>query len=114
MTFFYISFAGEEGFRGATVVAERNIERALRKTWRLGINPSGEAAILTLPEECENDPETMEEITRMLNRLVPKDELIAHGATRHADLPQELKERFEEAAAIVCSCCNPPKSLRCH
>lgn len=74
MTFYYISFAGEEGFRGATVVAERD---NLRKTWRLGLNPGGEAAILELPEEAESNPEVMEEVARMLNRLVPKGEILA-------------------------------------
>lgn len=100
MTFFYISFAGEEGFRGATVVAERDVTRALRKTWRLGINPGGEAAIMQvqLSPENERDPEVMETITRMLNRLCSREELFAHGADRLADLPEEVSER----AAFVC------------
>lgn len=103
MSFFYISFAGDEGFRGATVVAERNVERALRKTWRLGINPGGEAAFIELPQEAENSPEVMEEVTRMLNRLVPKEEVLAYGGARMLDQPQEMQDKFESDATFVCA-----------
>lgn len=103
MTFFYISFAGDEGFRGATIVAERDIKRALRKTWRLGINPGGEAAILELPEEAESDPKVMEEVTRMLNRLVQRGEILAHGGVSMLEQPHELQALFEDDATFVCN-----------
>lgn len=103
MTYFYISFASEErGFLGATVVEGKNEKRALRAASRLGLNPGGEAAIFRWPPEDEGNAE----MRSMLNRLVGKEELLANGGKRKADLSEELQDRFESEAVFVCEACN--------
>lgn len=106
MTYFYISFATDAGFRGATVVEARNAKRAFQKATRLGLNPGGEAAILGLPDGAEKDPEAMAGVRRMLNRLCGKDELLSHGAERVADMPKEIQDVFGHVATCVCEKCN--------
>jgi hypothetical protein len=61
----YLSFAGEEGFRGAVIVEENNISFAIATTWRLGINPGGEVAFLPAPSVPE----------KWLNRLLTREEI---------------------------------------
>ena len=51
MAFHYLSFAGEEGWRGCTVVEADSFLEAVLKTHRLGINPGGEVAGVELCEE---------------------------------------------------------------
>lgn len=103
MSYFYISFASEErGFLGATVVKAADPKRALRTASRLGLNPGGEAAIFRWPPEDEGNTE----MRSMLNRLVGKEELLAGGGKRKADLSEEMQERFDHEAAFVCEMCN--------
>lgn len=104
MTYWYISFATDEAFRGATVVAATDAENALATATRLGLNPGGEAAIVEVPPEAEGEPD----MQAMINRLLNKGEMIAQGGTRHGDLPEDMQDAFMDAADIVCEDCNKP------
>jgi hypothetical protein len=109
--YFYISFAADDGFRGATVVKGRSAEDALKEATRRGLNPGGEAAILAFPPgAAERESDLRSASARpwrsMINRLVGKEELIAAGAKRVGDLPGQLKSRWEREAEIVCNDCN--------
>jgi hypothetical protein len=42
MTWFYLSFEGDEGFLGGCVVQADTLEAALSRSWELGINLGGE------------------------------------------------------------------------
>jgi hypothetical protein len=42
--YFWLSFAGEEGFRGAAIVPGATLEDALRVATQCGLNPGGEVA----------------------------------------------------------------------
>lgn len=44
MSWFYLSFASEDGFLGACYVAGDDLMGAVRNSWTLGINPGGEVA----------------------------------------------------------------------
>lgn len=108
MARWYISFATSidmGGFRGATVVEADDEKGALAVATLRGLNPGGEAAILFVPPEAYGEPD----MAVMLNRLVGKEEMLAMGAKRHGDLPQEMQSRFDHEATFVCSCCNPPR-----
>lgn len=50
-TLFYLSFAGDEGFRGAVVTRANGPTTALIKVHRLGINPGGQALTIELPAD---------------------------------------------------------------
>jgi hypothetical protein len=108
MTYWYISFATDDGFRGATVVAGSNPKSALANATLRGLNPGGEAAILeVLPEmEAESDMQAM------INRLVGRNEMVERGAKRARDLPQEMQDIFDEEAEMVCADCNPPSRTK--
>jgi hypothetical protein len=60
---FYISFAGEGGFRGACVVEAYGPVTATRVASALGINPGGQALVLEVPAGREN--------------LLPRDRLLS-------------------------------------
>jgi hypothetical protein len=76
MSLYYISFATNEGFRGATVVDADSQSSAIEETIRLGINPGGEAAILALPSGMT--PADRAEMLSYKDRLVTKEELLAN------------------------------------
>lgn len=96
----YISFATDEGFRGATVVEGASAEDALTEATGRGLNPGGQAAILPVPEPTPPDA------ARYLNRLVGKEELIADGGRRHGDLPPDMQHKIAHAGEFVCASCN--------
>ena len=98
-TLFYISFATDEGFRGATVVEAMDEFDAIATTTVLGINPGGEAVIIELPQDLP--PETRAQMLCYKDRLVSKEELMADGARRHGDLSPTEQATFEEAALVV-------------
>jgi len=102
MTYWYISFATDRGFRGATVVEANDAKKALKAANRRGLNPGGEAAILEVPKEAEKAAD----FQAMINRLVGRDEMIARGGMRQGDLPVEVQAHFEEVAAFICQDCN--------
>lgn len=53
----YLSFAGEGGFRGACVVDGEDIVGAVKEAHRLGINPGGQVLGIVVPlEEMERLP----------------------------------------------------------
>lgn len=104
MSLFYISFATDAGFRGATVIDAIGEFDAIATTHVLGINPGGEAAILEMPPDM--DAKARAEMNSYKNRLVTKEELIANGAKRLADLPEYMQDRFEDEAVKICDECN--------
>ena len=101
---FYISFATDAGFRGATVVEASNEANAVIVASRLGLNPGGEAAVLSIPKDA--DRAELAEILSYKNRLVAKEELLANGARRLRDLPDNTQDAIESAAVVVCEDCN--------
>lgn len=98
MTLFYISFATDAGFRGATVVRAENEQDALVEASFRGLNPGGEALILGIPESEANNPD----MVSMLNRLVGADEMRAQGASKLRDQPLAIRERAQHEATFVC------------
>jgi hypothetical protein len=52
---FYLSFAGEEGFRGACIVEANGILSAVLHCNILGINPGGEVMAIPVPEDQVKD-----------------------------------------------------------
>lgn len=105
MTMWYISFAGNEGFRGATIVEGATAEDAFMEVNRRGLNPGGEAAILIVPKEAENEPDALV----MRNRLVRREEMLFIGAKPYVDCPPEIQQRFDDEMTTVCADCNASK-----
>lgn len=113
MPLFYISFATDDALLGATVVEAANEAGAFIVATARGLNPGGQAAMLAVPDDLTDD-ETKEMLS-YLNRLVGKDEIRANGGARLKDTPQQIQDRFEEQATVVCNDCNqPPKQGRIH
>ena len=76
----WLSFAGTEGFRGACVVGGvHDIVSAVRVAHALGINPGGEVLAVEIPERGLGTVEDGE-----IERLLTKQEAEAIGA-RHPD-----------------------------
>ena len=95
---FYISFANETGFLGATVVEADNPPAALQEATRLGINPGGEAAIWWL---AERDDGTIVEIAMFRDRLVWRDECEATGGKLLSDLSPDELDMADTAVYVI-------------
>jgi hypothetical protein len=48
---FYLSFAGEEGFRGGCIVAGKGEISALQRSHKLRINPGGQVLFIKVPND---------------------------------------------------------------
>jgi hypothetical protein len=70
---FYLSFVGDEGFRGGCVVQAANNIDAVTVATELGINPGGDAFMVPCPD---NEPGRLP-----VNRLLSKEELDGPGKT---------------------------------
>lgn len=103
MPYFYISFATDEGFRGATVVMADGADDAIAEATRRGLNPGGQAAIIEAPPECENEPD----FRALINRLLGREEMLEQGGRRLGDLSEEDQEVVIALADSVCEGCNP-------
>jgi hypothetical protein len=68
LRWFYLSFADDDGFRGAAIVEAHGPAHALQLTHRLGINPGGEIATWEIPEGAPL-PDAAK------NRLLSKEDL---------------------------------------
>lgn len=108
MTFFYISFATDAGFLGATIVKADDEQDALVEASFLGLNPGGEAMILATPDEIKDQPD----FEMLFNRLASRAEMTARGGRRRADLPEDMKKALDHAAEFVCVDCNVPGPRR--
>jgi hypothetical protein len=104
MGYWYISFATDAKFLGATVVAGTDAVDAINEATRRGINPGGEAAIFPLPEEAKSNPDVMS----IFNRLADESEMMAQGGVKHADLSPEFADAFADHSTLVCQDCNEP------
>mgnify|MGYP001434113113 CR=1 FL=1 len=100
MTHWFISFATDDGFLGATVVAAEDDAGALEEATRRGLNPGGEAVIIQVPPEADGGAD----MTRLLNRLADKEEMLAHGGKRIGDMSDDERARLD--ASFVCDKCN--------
>jgi hypothetical protein len=96
MKLFYISFATETNFLGATVVEADSSTCAMIRASMLNLNPGGQAAIIAIPDKLSDAPD----IAPLLNKLLNKEEMIALGAQRHADLSDDLQAKFEAHADV--------------
>ncbi len=94
----YISFASETGFLGATVVEADSPPAALQEATRLGINPGGEAAIWWL---AERDDGTIAEIAKFRDRLVWRDECEATGGKLLSDLSPDELDMADAASCVI-------------
>lgn len=63
-TLFYLSFVGDEGFRGAVVTRANGPTTALMKVHRLGINPGGQVLTIELPADHRVSEDALD---RLLN-----------------------------------------------
>jgi len=103
MSYFYLSFATDAGFLGATVVEARDAEDAIAVATALGLNPGGEAAIFEVPPEALDEPD----LKALIGRLASREEMIAQGGQRLGDLPGDIQDDIRAVAARVCADCNP-------
>lgn len=108
MTYWYISFATDDLFLGATVVEAADGDSALEVATSRGLNPGGQAAIVEVPEEAESHAD----MKMLLNRLVKRQEMLASGAVRHGDADHELQGGFEAAADFIEPESNPVNRTR--
>jgi hypothetical protein len=82
LTYWWLSFAGDEGNRGCCIVQASDFLTAVVRTHQLGINPGGEVQGISTPD-C---PEVQAEIARWgLDRLVTREEMAAVGGYVNSD-----------------------------
>jgi hypothetical protein len=98
MKLFYISFASETEFLGATVLEAVDEIAVLNEATRQGLNPGGQAAILELPYRALAEAD---DIRSMQGRLIGKEEMKAMGGKRHGDLDDDMQNKFENASFRV-------------
>ena len=70
----WLSFAGKDGFRGVVITRARGFLSAVQKTHDLGINPGGEVQGAELPEEIMDSPEGKRHI-QFADRLLSKQDI---------------------------------------
>ena len=68
LRWFYISFADDDSFRGAVIVKAPGEAHAIQASYRLGINPGGQAAIFAVPDGAPVPPAAV-------NRLLSEEDL---------------------------------------
>lgn len=103
MSFFYLSFCDVtrpkgQHFLGATLVEANSAKGALATATALGVNPGGEVSMMELTIERED--QLPPEGRAMLNRFVPREEIMAAGGATSAELGIE-------PPASVCQTHNP-------
>ncbi len=83
MQTWYISYADEEGFRGAVVVDATNELGAAARSREVGASPGGQAYIVLVPEGSPALPKdrllSMEELSAFDEMVNPSDEMFEHG-----------------------------------
>jgi hypothetical protein len=86
MTFFWLSFCDpkkpDDGFLGACVVEADSFPAAVKKAWRLGINPGGEVLAFDV---TPFDGYRLND--RWLNRLLNREECETFDADPKAAIP---------------------------
>ena len=98
----YLSFAGDEGFRGACMVHGANIDEAILRASELGINPGGEVVScpiddleLFVPEKWRDRLLTKQDVADFDREMGSPDgphgrEVVAHGVHMgHLDIRRE-------------------------
>ena len=110
MTYWYISFASETSFLGATIVEGSSAEDAIQNATKLGLNPGGEAALLRIPggEDCMSDSGCL----AMHNKLLNEEEMhnLPGGSVRYEDLEGKWRELVDDYSETICSDCNPVRN----
>lgn len=97
MKLFYISYATDENFLGATVLESNDHISVLKEATKHGLNPGGQAAVFELPYEALEAPD----IRMMQGKLVSKEELLSMGGIRHGDLDENTQNKFEAHSMVV-------------
>lgn len=69
MSWWYLSFADDDGFRGAAIVEADTMLEAVRQTNVIGINPHGEVCGVRYPDDVPLPD------TKYLNRLLTKEDV---------------------------------------
>jgi hypothetical protein len=97
MKLFYISFATDVEFLGATVIDGLSETSALDIATNLGLNPGGQAVVLELPPDLWEAPD----VKPMIGKLFNKEQMRAMGSKSHKDLDEETKELLECSSYVV-------------
>ena len=87
MKLYYISFATETEFLGATVVEGFSETNAYDIATNNDLNPGGQAAILEVPEELYDAID----VAPLKYKLLNKEQMKALGSIRHGDMPEETR-----------------------
>jgi hypothetical protein len=100
MTLWYLSFAAETEFLGATIVEAEDAKGALAEATDRGLNPGGQVAMF----EVEPGAENRAEARGLLNRLCDLEEMRRLGHKQLKELPPDERPAIGE---IACEECNP-------
>lgn len=73
-SWWWLSFAGDEGFIGAILTKANGFISAVQKTHTLGINPGGEVKGAQLPDEIMDTPTGRKHIA-LADRLLSKSDI---------------------------------------
>ena len=97
MKLFYISFATDTEFLGATVLESHDEFSVLAEASKHGLNQGGQAAILEIPYAALDAPD----IRMMQGKLLNKKEMIANGAVRYGDIEAVMQNKIENVAFVI-------------
>ena len=75
---------GKERCLGVAIVEGDSAQEAIRRCWKIGINPGGQ--VLSIGVSLDDERAILEINKYGLDRLIPPEELLAGGARRLKDL----------------------------
>lgn len=100
---FYILFATDKKFLGATVVDAENSTQALQVATEKGLNPGGEAMVIAVPKESEKAPE----LVAIQDRLAGEEEMMGAGGKKVGGLDDDDMDVLDASQPdIICQDCN--------
>ena len=101
MTFWYLSFATETEFLGATIVEADDAKGAFAEATDRGLNPGGQVAMFEVTPGSENRAEAR----GLLNRLCDLEEMRRLGHKQMKDAPSSARTGIPDQ--FICEECNP-------
>jgi hypothetical protein len=99
---FWISFATDEtGNLGCCIVDAKNETDAIKKTWKLKINPGGQAM---LTEYALNESAKIEIAKWGKNKLISPEDLMNDGYKKLKDLDLDLQDKITNLTRVSGVC----------
>jgi hypothetical protein len=107
---YYLSFGGDEGWRGGCYIYAKSPTDAVREAWRMKINPGGEVAFWEVPVVEKTHQYHLKPMDDIINKLIICKRELESVAGPIACVGDIRK------ASLVCKCpkCTEEANVRSH